>query len=322
MRILLSIFLLLGFLISCSNCRPAPAPGDLTGSYIEIYDRAISYYYRHPRQPDLAVSLLQKACRGIKDHQALSCYNLGHLLELEGDRRGALTAYRAAVKLDPHPIFKGALFRLAPEPDNLETPYLQGMAKIVEACRRGDRRGALKTMRELADRRKQFQKSERLDREAFGQPFFQECLGEEAGYRELLKTIISERRRDPALLFYRERAQRHPFHSLWDMELRLRGLDSVRHSRHPLTSEWQNILRLTRRRKHQEAIGALTKFYDRLNTMQKETAAISNQKMKRQRRRKLQAIGRAAALLIKQDHYFRKLRGEAKIAGLINPWLK
>lgn len=321
MRILLSIFLLLVFPMGCSNCRPSSAPEDLAGSYIEIYDRAISYYYRHPRQPEKAVDLLRRACTGIKDHQALSCYNLGHLLELEGDRTGALEAYRQAVKLKSDPIFEGALFRLDPEPGKLTSPYLQGLANTVEECRQGKPAQALKSMSEVIERIGRFQKSERPDREAFEQPFFEECLGKEPGYRALLKKMDSARSPDPAYLYYRDRAKKHPFHSLWDMELKLRGLDHSRSSRHPLTGNWQKILKFTRRQKYMEAGLALNEFYKQLNNMLNATEQITCKKRQR-RKQKLRAIGRAAALLISQDHYFRKLRSEEKVAGLIAPWLK
>lgn len=101
----------------------------IEGPYYVIYDRVISYYFKEPRQKERALQLLERACNELEENRALSCYNYGVILELEGKKGAALVAYKKANAILPHPLYRSAIFSLSPSSGNFKKSFLKKITK-------------------------------------------------------------------------------------------------------------------------------------------------------------------------------------------------
>ncbi|MCR9144034.1 MAG: hypothetical protein NXI24_17435 [bacterium] len=322
--------------------------------YYDIYDEAVNLYYKPPRRPEAALTLMERACRSNQNGQDILCYNLGVLLELQAAPPAKiLKAYERAEKIRPHALYRAAIQRIDPDPGRLESEYLQTLSRMTVACRdqRPDR--ALAGLRRFvaaagsqADgatvTAAQDVASALPPRESFAQPFFAECLAgpEHATEYAALLEELPETPGDLATQLMRARARLDPFHSLWDVELNLRGLADGAGSKNPATTEWHDFIRSARRGQAGPAALHLRAFFDVLDAlgrdaMQKPLAKddagkaaseASSTADLRQRnaniQRRVTAFKRAAAVLIQGDPYFHRVRGNAAIQNILRPILK
>ncbi len=325
--------------------------------YYDIYDEAVNLYYKPPRRPEQALTLMERACRENKDGQDILCYNLGVLLELQAaPRRRILAAYKRAGEIRPHALYSAAIQRMQPDPDAYASPYLQSVARMTVACRENRPDRALSEFRRAIQAAAENQTSPAesgkappsrpelsappppaasaptvpLPRESFAQPFFAECLAGEAQrseYEQLLNRLIPGGAGGLNLeaQVIRARARLDPFHTLWDVELNLRGLRDGRDSKNPATAEWHDFVQTARRGQGAAAALHLRAFFDGLDALAADVARNGNSgpgQSKAEIRRRVRAFKRAAAVLIQNDPYFHRVRGVAAVQQLVRPIVK
>ncbi|MEQ9364982.1 MAG: hypothetical protein RIF32_12095, partial [Leptospirales bacterium] len=307
--------------------------------YYDIYDEAVNLYYKPPRRPEQALTLMERACRSNSDGQDILCYNLGVLLELENSPADRiLAAYERAQKIRPHALYQGAIQRLDPRPDRYESSYLQTLSRMTEACRAGRGAKALQDFRR-AVQAAEFASTAGVDqapgnaatatlppRESFAQPFFAQCMADRPEYARLLERLPATPGDLEAQLML-ARADLDPFHTLWDVELNLRGLADGSQSKNPATAEWHDFIQNARRGQGAAAALHLRAFFDVLEALGRDATqkTPANQDPGVQTagiRRRVQAFKRAAAVLILNDPYFHRVRGQAAIQSVIRPILK
>ncbi len=324
-RLILSIFFML-FTTACDDAGPWQQR-----PYYDIYDEAVNLYYKPPRRPEAALALMDRACRENEDKTDVLCYNLGVLRELqERPTSEALAAYRAAYRLRRHPAYLAAIQRLELDPSVYESEYLRVSAYMVQACRANDAKAALKRLREFVRDRTPVQdeaadvRLQRTYRQNFAQPFFADCLESQgAEYQALLEQLAEPRSNPEAFAddIYEARAKSDGFYALWDVELYLRDLGETTDSDHPATAEWQDVLAAARRGRGDAAALHLEAFFATLNELAREEVRKRPASAKALRAR-VKAMQRAAAVLIRGDSYFARVRGNAKVRAIIAPVLR
>ena len=277
----------------CGRNGAVPRPA---GTVLEIYDRAVSLYFRAPRRPEKAITLLEGACTHIKEQRAQSCYNWGLLMELEKDRRGALKAYRRAAELDPLDVYRAAVAAL----DASERPVGKrpnALQRAVLLCAERKAADAFAVLKEASAG-----DHAGWTRELVAQPVFRECLGSVPGYRAFAAGLpgttrsLTERHRAAM-------AARDHFHGLWDIEARLAGHESG--SRHPVTAAWHQALRYAAR-----GDGAATG-----RTLQEFLRALPKTGKDAGRSR---GMARAAGLVVQQTRYFAGVRSHPDVRRFLD----
>ncbi len=265
------------------------------GTPLEIYDRAVSLFFRSPRRPEEATVLLAGACAHIKEQQAQSCYNWGLLLELEKDTRGALRAYRRAASLQATDVYVAAAEALDPDHQPAEG-RLRALKRAVRLCADKREGQALEELKAGAARN-----PKAWNRELVSQPLFQECLGHTKGYAQFVGSLPKaggslEQQHRAAL------AARDPFHKLWDLESTFAGREPA--STHAVTSAWHQALRSAARGDGAGAGQALARFQ----------AAVSGAGAPADRAR---GMLKAAALVVEQTRYFAAVRSHPEVRSFV-----
>ncbi|MCB1310281.1 MAG: hypothetical protein KDK30_18990, partial [Leptospiraceae bacterium] len=97
------------------------------------------------------------------------------------------------------------------------------------------------------------------------------------------------------------------------MELYLRGLQQREQSHNRITADWQNVLQATRNAQGNVVARELRAMFQALDTYGRRSQ-IDGQKAL--------AIKRAAAILLQNDPYFARVRGNAAIQSVIAPILR
>ncbi|MCB1317100.1 MAG: tetratricopeptide repeat protein [Leptospiraceae bacterium] len=314
-RILSIVFMLLlsTTWIVQTGCRAGEEAALVRGrAYYDIYDEAVNLYFKPPYRKEQAVGLMRSACEYHTELQDASCYNLGILLEIHGQPDQALEAYKRAQSLNPHQLYALAIQRLGGRAIESSSDYLKFMSQIVEQCRAEDREGALLSMRRMMSVAVGPGHPITLHREMLDQPFLQSCLGDSEQYQQYVSELpANSEALDEAI--YRERAAVHPFHGLWDMELYLRNLQQREQSHNRITADWQNVLQATRNAQGNVVARELRAMFQALDTYGRRSQ-IDGQKAL--------AIKRAAAILLQNDPYFARVRGNAAIQSVIAPILR
>lgn len=316
-------FAVVGLIGTTAACTAPEAPWT-PRPYYDIYDEAVNLYYKPPRRPEQALALMDRACRLNSDGQDILCYNLGVLLELQAkpaDR--ILAAYKRARRIRPHALYEGAIQRIAPDPTRYESQYLRSVSRMVVACRAGRSDQALAEFkRTLAT--KNTKPADAAPREVFSQPFFAECLADQAEFATLLAQQPSAGTTLEQQLI-RARAHLDPFHSLWDVELNLRGLADGAGSENPATAEWHDFVQSARRGQGAAAALHLRAFFDVLDDLAREAMRKPEKNGPQSAagvRQRVRAFKRAAAVLIQGDSYFHRVRRVPAIQAILRPILK
>ena len=315
-RVLLSTFLILSILVmgtAGTVCKDLGPVVPMEDPYLEVFDRAIALYFKHPRRPGEALQLMKNACDRLKEERALACYNLGLLFELEGNQTPALKAYRRAWRLKAHPVFKSAIESLSPDDVTYSSAYLKSMQKIITLCRTRKTDAALKVVRQLLKKSAGVDKKDGPPRSALSQPFLKSCFSGYPEYEKLIAVLPEVNGVKNERLYYQIQARRHPFFSLWDMELQLNKSSSDGRARKKTTRAWADVLKFARARNGGKTASALGEFFKAVNRAPTKTA---------DRSKKQKAMKRAAALLIQNDRYFAAVRGNGRIQAMIRPFLR
>ena len=317
---------LVGIQTGLSQCARKPSQeiiekDFLKGRYYEIYDRAISLYFKQPRDPEKALALMRAACEKIRENRALTCYNAGILLELRGEVEEAVQSYRRAAALSPHPFYRAAVQDLEPGQARPKSPYLRKIRVLLANCGRNNVSGALKAMRELSE----LPPALRPPRSALLQPYIRSCLKKKKGrYRALLRKFRQRSYKRYSDQYYKTLAQEKPYFSLWDMELHLRKIGprafrppSRKKSAHPLTRAWNKTLQTVLKKDVSGARESLEEFYRELTALRRGKAGRGAGASA-----KIRALGRASALLVLKDKFFRPIQKDPAVQKIVRPWLR
>jgi len=276
--------------------------------YYDIYDEAVFAYFLDPTDPPRALKVLDEACSSNPDHQDVSCYNYGVLLELENRKAEALASYRRANNLHPSALYREAIQSLSPDPAASSTIYLQLLQGLTSACQEKNQpriEGLIVRLKESVKRGEIV-----LTRQVMEQPFFSECLKETAD--RTWTASLPSRTDDLGLLLIRYRAAKSDFASIWDMELFMRGLQGSVRSRNPLTGAWQTVIDSARGGNSAGAARALRVFYSELAAFETRLP---------DRRNELLALRRAAAVIITREDLFARIKNNEEVLRLIRPYL-
>ncbi len=272
--------------------------------HYDIYDEAVSLYFRAPRDPEAAIQLLRRACDRSGASRDLSCYNLGAVLELEARRAEALEAYREAASLSPNPIYAAAVQRMSIDPNRLPSGYQQRLAQAIAACNSSDAPRALEALAALSDTPTHSSDGP-VYRDVLEQPFFRDCLGQNPAYA----TLLARLRKNPenagaAALAYR--ARNHEFASLWDMEFFLRN--GAAPARNATTLAWEQALNAAGRGDASAYAARLKDFIATLEARQANAGAGE--------KARILAMRRAAGILTLHDPNFARVRENPAVRAL------
>ncbi len=274
--------------------------------HYDIYDEAVSLYFRAPRDTSGAIKLLQRACDRGGEGRDLSCYNLGAILELESRQDEALAAYREAASLSPNPVYKAAVQRMAIDPDSLPSAYQQLLGRAIAACNSSDAATALEALTTLATEQPAAHSSDGpIYRDVLEQPFFRDCLGQMPAYTALL----ARHRKNPenaGAAALAHRARNNEFASLWDMEFFLRN--GAASPRNPTTQAWEQALSAAGRGDAAAYAARLKDFVAALDARQANAGAGE--------KARILAMRRAAGILTLHDPNFARVRDNPTVRVL------
>lgn len=274
--------------------------------HYDIYDEAVSLYFRAPRDTAAAIKLLRRACDRGGEGRDLSCYNLGAILELESRQAEALEAYREAARLSPNPVYKAAVQRMAIDPDSLPSAYQQFLARAIAACHSSDTAAALEALNALTSQAAAAHSSDApVYRDVLEQPFFRDCLGQKPAYTALLARLRKNPENAGAAALA-HRARNHEFASLWDMEFFLRnGAASPRNS---TTTAWEQALSAAGQGDAGAYVARLKDFVAALEARQANASAGE--------KARILAMRRAAGILTLHDPNFARVRDNPTVRAL------
>jgi len=287
-------------IVFCGCATPPVQSARPIHSRLDVYELAFHLYFRE-EQKENAIGLLAWACKNLNDERHVSCYDLGYLLARENRPDEAARAFEESNRIKPNRSALAALYELYGR--GVETrptgPRVVVVAKEVERrCRAGKPADALNYLKDAVREQPPIQ----LSREMFAQPFFAECLKNQAGYQTLIQGFQSVP--PVAEEVYRFRAALHPLRDVWDVLPSLRGEFYAFQSLHPVNSAWRNFIDAVRRNDLAQSERQLRAFYAALDAKGgHDLAAIT--------------VKRAAGTLIAGDPFFIQVKNSIRVQQMV-----
>jgi len=218
------LFLALALLCACNPHRHE--------HHYLYFEEAIDAYYRAPRRPVHALSVMKEACQSFPEERDLSCFNYGLLLEWEGKRDQALQAYEAAYRLRPDQLYREAARNSGQRPV-YSGRRSQTLSRLLELCKQGNAIEALALGREAE-----------LTRPMLETEPLKSCLAALDGYAGLLASLPGDDR--PLSRMNRDfLAKKAPLYPFWEG------------GQGPVARAWQNY-------QARRSPATLQKFYEAL----------------------------------------------------------
>ncbi len=281
-------------------CSQPPVKDRPVHDRLDAYELAFHLYFREEKK-EKAIDLLTWACQSLEDQREVSCYDLGQILVREGRMDDAVNAFALSYKIRPNGPALSSLYELwaagfGPEPPS--APRLVRLAKGIErSCRAGRKSEAMAALQAAGSD---------VPRELFTQPFFAECL---AGPEFAAAVSVLTPRPVPIELIYRQRAEAHALHSVFDVAPYLHAEALAYQSTHPVNSAWRSFVEAAKAGNAAGAERFLALFYSALESKRTSDGRVDSQ---------ILAMKRAAGTLIAGDIFFVRVRNSQRIQKMVN----